>query len=31
MGTYAEATEPVGMGISAIAMTLRKEEFIKKN
>jgi len=31
MGSYAEATEAVGMGTSAIAMAISKEECIKKN
>jgi hypothetical protein len=30
-GPYGEATETVGMGTSAIAMTIGKEECIKKN
>jgi len=31
MGSYTEATEAVGMGISAIAMVMGKEECIRKN
>ena len=31
MGPYTEATEAVGMGTLAIAMAIRKAEYIKKN
>jgi hypothetical protein len=31
MEPNAEATETVGMGTSAIAMAIRKKEYIKKN
>jgi len=31
MGPYGEATETLGVGTSAIAMAISKEEWIKKN
>jgi hypothetical protein len=31
MGSYSKATETVGMGTSAIALAIIKEEYIKKN
>lgn len=31
MGPYAEATETLGIGTSAVALAIRKDECLKKN